>query len=61
MRGAGLETDRETPSPPIEPKDGPTPEPENEVYWWLKYHGLHDYYNPYFKGIAHRLISHCFL
>lgn len=57
MRGSGLDTHSRSPSP-VEAANRPTtdggskettPQPTNEVFWWLKFHNLSDFYD-YFKG-----------
>ena len=64
MRGSGLDTHSRSPSPVDQPnrptteasKDAAT-QPTNEVFWWLKFHNLSDFYD-YFKGKccdAHRI------
>lgn len=57
MRGKGLATESRSPSPEMVPEmpnraRKPVKEPENptDVYWWLKYHHLSDYYD-HFDGM----------
>ena len=56
MRGSGLDTNSRSPSP-VEPLQRPLADtakdsaaaPSNELFWWLKFHNLSDYYD-FFKG-----------